>query len=247
MMLKLASLVLAGILCLAVCSAPSEPTQAAIRGRFLLRGDVPDAVPLTVDKDRECCGREALVNEELVVNPDRGVANVVVYIRSKNIPSAHQDDLGSLRISTKGCRYEPHVAVAQIDQKLVIEADGCVTINPNLAHVPMGMLIPTKGEAFLRLSSATNVPSQLTCTIHPWMKAWVLVRPNPYACVSSLSGEFEIPSVPHGVWELQFWHEKLGYIEEMSIGGAVKKLPKGCMQIEVGPGGVDFGTIALEF
>jgi hypothetical protein len=109
------------------------------------------------------------------------------------------------------------------------------------------MLISANAAPSCRFSSAEPVPVQLSCNIHSWMKAWVVIRPNPYACASTSSGEFVMPNVPYGTWEFQFWHEKLGYIEEMSLDGVVKELPKGRMNVEVGPGGVDLGTIVLHY
>jgi hypothetical protein len=250
MKVKRALFVLAGVLCLAGCSAPREPKQAAIRGRFVLQGPAPEARALKVDKDRDCCGQRPLVSEELVVGADRGVANVVVYIRDKKIPSLPGEKLEVARISMAGCRFEPHISVVQVGQELVLEGSECVGHIPNLiskTNAPWGILLPAKGRCLIRFSSPDQLPAPLLCNIHPWMKGWVVIHPNKYVAISGKDGAFEIKDVPHGVWELQFWHEKAGCIEKMSIGGVVKKFPKGRMQVEVGPGGVDFGPIALEF
>jgi len=247
-LVKKATCVLACVIGVIGCSAPSEPVEASIRGRFLLRGDVSDPAALAIDKDRECCGRVPLMSEELVVGPDDGLANVVIFVRSKDIPSPKQGNLEPFRISTDGCRYAPHVSLVQTDQTIVIEANACAPINPNLSDTPMGMLIPAKSEgASICLSRAPSLPSRLTCNIHPWMKAWVVIRPNPYACLSAQSGDFEIRSVPPGVWELQFWHEAFGCLEEMTVGGEHKRLPKGRMTVEVRPSGIDLGAIELDY
>jgi hypothetical protein len=85
----------------------------------------------------------------------------------------------------------------------------------------------------------------VTCNIHPWMKAWLLVRPNPYAAVSKADGTFEIPGVPVGEVELQFWHEKAGYIGEMTLGGKPEKAAKGRKKVAVAAAGTDLGEIVL--
>ena len=78
------------------------------------------------------------------------------------------------------------------------------------------------------------------------MKAWLVVRPNPYASVSKTDGTFEIKDVPVGEVELQFWHEKAGYIGEMTIGGKAEKAAKGRKKVSVAAAGTDLGEIVLE-
>ena len=247
-MVNHALVVLAGVLSAVGCSS-SEPGPASIRGRFLLRGDVPVVKPLTIDKDIECCGRVPMLSEELVVGPDRGLANVVVFIRDKNIPTSRRAALEPVRVKTDRCRYEPHVVFVQTGQELLVGGDDCASHNPNLMsekNAPLGMLIPPKNEVSLRFSSSESVPSQLACNIHPWMKGWVVIRSNRYAAISTKDGAFEIQDVPHGTWELQFWHERFGWIENMSINGEAKFIPKGRMSVVVGPHGVHLGDIALD-
>jgi hypothetical protein len=77
------------------------------------------------------------------------------------------------------------------------------------------------------------------------MKAWLVVRPNPYAAVSKADGTFEIKDVPVGEVELQFWHEKAGYIGEMTVGGKAEKASKGRKKVAVAAGGTDLGEIVL--
>ena len=52
-----------------------------LKGRFKFGGAVPTAAALKADKDVEVCGKEKLLNEELVVGADGGIANVVVFVR----------------------------------------------------------------------------------------------------------------------------------------------------------------------
>ena len=90
------------------------------------------------------------------------------------------------------------------------------------------------------------VPAQVTCNIHPWMKAWLVVRDNPYAAVSKPDGSFEIADLPAEELELQFWHEKAGYIGEMTIGGKAEKASKGRKKFKIAAGETDLGEIGLD-
>jgi hypothetical protein len=235
---------------LAGCSVHTDTGPGAIRGRFLLLGDVPEPKAITVDKDVACCGHLGLVDEEVVVGPDHGLANVVVFIRSKNIPLPPGHQAKPTHVTVQGCRYVPHVSIVETGQEFVIRSEDPVGHNSNVATVknsPVGRMIPTGSDESHTFSAPEAIPAQVTCNIHPWMKAWVVIRPNPYAAVSQSGGEFLIENVPSGTWELQFWHEKFGYIKSMSLDGAVKAVPKGRLSVEVGQNALDFGDIVLDY
>ena len=89
---------------------------------------------------------------------------------------------------------------------------GLVCNIATIKNAPSNNLIPAGGDTTITFGSDEAVPAQVTCNIHPWMKSWLLVRPNPYAAVSAADGTFVIKDVPVGEVELQFWHEKAGYM-----------------------------------
>ena len=223
-----------------------------IKGRFVYGGDAPAEKALTADKDVEVCGKHKLLNEELVVGADRGVANVVVFVRDKDVkvhPDAAQAKGEKVILDNKDCRFTPHVAFVQTGQPFVLRNSDTVGHNSNVATVknsPSNSLIPAGGESTVTFTSDEAIPAQVTCNIHPWMKAWVVVRPNPYAAVSKADGTFEIKNVPAGgEVELQIWHEKAGYIGEYTVGGKAEKIAKGRRKVKVDAAGADLGEMVL--
>jgi len=244
-------LALAACLCAAPLARGDE--WGTIKGKFLFGGSAPEATPLKADKDVEVCGKHKLVNEELVVGADKGIANVVVFVRDKavkvNPELAAAAAKAKVELDNASCRFEPHVVFVQTGQEFVIKNSDTVGHNSNVATLknpPSNSLVPAGGSAALKFSSEEAIPAQVTCNIHPWMKAWVLVRPNPYAAVSKADGTFEIKGVPAGEVELQFWHEKAGYLAEMTIGGKAEKASKGRKKVSVAAGGTDLGDIVLD-
>jgi hypothetical protein len=217
---------LAALAIVAVATAARADEWGSIKGRFIYGGAAAAAGELKVDKDTEVCGKHKLLAEELVVGADKGIANVVVYVRDK------------------GVKVNPEFvakASAVLDNNTVGHNSNVATVkNP-----PSNNLIPAGGEAKSKFASDEAIPAQVTCNIHPWMKAWLLVRPNPYAAVSKADGTFEIPGVPVGEVELQFWHEKAGYIGEMTLGGKPEKAAKGRKKVAVAAAGTDLGEIVL--
>jgi len=221
-----------------------------LRGRFLLHGNVPEARELVVNKDIECCGQHPIESEDFVVGPRRGLQNVVVYIRDKAVPLPAGDAPEPVVININDCRFEPHVAIARTGQEVIVRNNDPVGHNTNVACInnpPQCCWPPQARDEVRTFPSPEFIPAAITCNMHPWMSAWLLIRPNPYACVSDANGDFQIAHIPPGTWELQFWHEKLGYITEMTIDGVRKSVAKGRMKIEFGTEDEDLGEIVLDY
>jgi len=245
-------LVLAVLFVLSTGVPEARAEWGSLKGRFVFGGDAPTPAELKADKDIEVCGKHKLTAEELVVGADRGVANVVVYVRDKDV-KVHPDLVAAAKgespvLDNKDCRFEPHVVFVQTGQKFVVKNSDSIGHNSNIATVknpPSNNLIPAGGEASMTFSTDEAIPAQVTCNIHPWMKGWVLVRPNPYAAVSKEDGTFEIAGLPTGEVELQFWHEKAGYLGEMKVGGKAEKPSRGRMKVKIAADGTDLGDIEL--
>jgi hypothetical protein len=63
--------------------------------------------------------------------------------------------------------------------------------------------------------------------------------------VSGPDGSFEIANLPVGEIELQLWHEKAGYIGEITLGGKAEKTAKGRKKVKVAAAGTDLGEMVL--
>jgi plastocyanin len=231
----------------------SAEEWGTLKGRFTFGGAAPTAAELKADKDVEVCGKHKLVSEEMVVGADKGVANVVVFVRDKSVkvhPDLAATKSEKVVLDNKDCRFEPHVAFVQTGQSLVLKNSDTVGHNSNVATIknpPSNSLIPAGGETTITFSNDEAIPAQVTCNIHPWMKSWLVVRPNPYAAVSKADGSFEIKNVPvGGELELQLWHEKAGYIGEVKIGGKAEKIAKGRKKVKVAAGDNDLGEMVLD-
>ena len=50
----------------------------------------------------------------------------------------------------------------------------------------------------------------MSCDVHPWMRAWLLVVPTAAYAVSDESGAYRIEGVSPGRHKVKIWHERLG-------------------------------------
>lgn len=238
----------------ALASQAPAAEWASLKGRFVFDGTPPVPVEITADKDVEVCGKHKLVNEELVVSDDKGIANVVLFVRSKGV-SVHPDLVDGSKadpvvLDNKDCRFQPHVGFVQTGQTLTIKNSDTVGHNSNIATMknsPSNSLVPSNGSSDVTFSRDEAIPASVTCNIHPWMKAYLVIRPNPYGGVSGADGSFEIENLPVGEeLEFQLWHEKGGYLDEFTLGGKKASAKRGRIDFTVEEGGTDLGDIVVD-
>ncbi|MFM9117013.1 MAG: hypothetical protein ACKOU6_12730, partial [Planctomycetota bacterium] len=71
-------------------------------------------------------------------------------------------------------------------------------------------------------------PFSVACSVHPWMKSWMMLRNNGYFAVTKADGTFEIPNLPAGVdLEFRVWQEKLTFVQKVNVNGKPEKWSKG--------------------
>ena len=92
----------------------SLSSPGTIAGMVKWSGPLPRIPSFTINKDPEICDPESHKTrdlERLIVGPQGGVANTVVFLR--NISHGKAMDLPEPRrfLDQKHCRYEPHILV----------------------------------------------------------------------------------------------------------------------------------------
>ncbi|MGY8767608.1 MAG: hypothetical protein ACKVH8_04115 [Pirellulales bacterium] len=224
-----------------------EPTgYVTLRGSFKISGTPPVNPKLLVDRDQEFCepnGMEVFA-EEVVVDPaSGGIKNVVIFADSLEDSWIHESAQGNTEdvlFDQKACVFLTHVMGMQSTQTLMIKNSDPgghnASIKPKTNNednilVPSGLTLPYKP------STAERDPFPLTCSIHSWMKAYVLIRDDSYFSISEKDGTFEIPNLPAGVpIELRIWHELInGGVQNVTFKGQPTNWRKGRMTITLDP------------
>ncbi len=219
-----------------------------LTGQLLYDGEAPTPAALVITKDAEVCGKNMLVNEELLVDPaTKGISNVVVFIRSKiDEKDVHPNVLKNLpaqvTVDNKNCRFEPHVSVIWFaKQEAVLKNSDPVGHNTNLAPIgdsQVNPLLSANAQQVHKFKKKQNLPTPVNCNIHPWMRGYVVVRDNPYTVVTSVDGKFSLENIPVGKHEFAIWHEKSGWVD-------TKEWPKGKFEFEIKAGTNDLGEVKL--
>jgi len=110
-------------------------------------------------------------------------------------------------------RFAPHILAAREGQNLVITNRTPVPHNPKWVSRNNGEftpLVPAGGQFKLdEPLKAERFPIEVSCSIHPWMKAYVRVFDHPYFAVTDFNGNFEIKDIPRlkGKVRMFIWQE----------------------------------------
>jgi hypothetical protein len=171
--------------------------------------------PYDVTKEREFCtaGGVAPPQEFLLVDPGtKGIKNVVIFLRdASRIHDSAKPKNDSVVFDQKVCVFLTHVAALTVGQALDIRNSDPTGHNTNIPEMSFNQLIPAGGSIPFPVQKESAMPLAVNCSIHPWMRAYVMARKNGYFAVTDAQGRFEIPNVPAGEpLEFQVWHESGG-------------------------------------
>lgn len=222
-------------------------------GRFVLDGTAPTPTALTIDKDREVCGKHDLVDEGIVVGDGGGLANVAVYLYLKSgakppepHPSYAEADKNVI-LDNLNCRFEPHICCLTTTQTLLIGNKDPVGHNTKIDtqnNPAINENLPTGAELEKTFSKSELRPAAVSCSIHPWMRGYLIVRESPYFAVTDETGSFKIANLPAGDWKFQVWHEKKIF-SEVKVGGKTTKWSKGRFDVDIKAGENNLGDVVI--
>ncbi|MEX2026954.1 MAG: hypothetical protein WEH44_06625 [Pirellulaceae bacterium] len=215
----------AGSAAAAVEIAP-PPGWATIRGNLTNGGAAPPRSALAITKDATICapGGKQVLSEELVVDSSGGIKDVAVYLTTAiplDNPAFIHPDYDAAKeaevvFDQKECLFLTHLFAARTSNRIVlknsdpvghntkIDGKGSASINPTISGNESTVYVPGKQSA---------EPFDVSCAVHPWMAAKMLIRDSPYYAVTTPDGSFEIKNVPAGVpLVFKVWQEKLKFI-----------------------------------
>ncbi len=233
-----------------------EPTGwASLTGTVKLVGAPVAEDPLKVTQDLGTCapGGKAPVAGTVQVGGDGGLANVLFFLTTAtptDDPKWEHPDFAESKeavlprpFDQKACLFLDRIYPMRATQTVVVKNSDNVghnaNIQPKSGAKPENFTIPGGQSVNYKPGGATNDPFPVSCSIHPWMKSWMMSRPNPYFGVSDSSGTFKIanlPAAPGLKLEFRGWHERPGYLQKVTVDGQAVTWKKGRFEIELEPG-----------
>jgi len=182
-----------------------------ISGTVKWSGPVPRELEFPITKDPSICeidGKKTASLDRLIIGPENGVANTIVYL--KNIHTGKALELPEQRrhLDQRHCRYIPHILLVPQNTVLsmqssdatlhTIHMDGAATYN---------LPFPFPNQVNSRTMSTPGLVNLRCNGGHVWMNAEMMVVTHPYYAVTDESGHFQFTEVPAGTYQIVAWHE----------------------------------------
>ena len=149
----------------------------------------------------------------VVVNPNRTLANVFVYVKQGLPASSHYAaPSDSLLITQRGCQYHPRVFGLMVAQTLVIRNDDIVAHRieaTGLKTRSFTSALPA-GRKTGHVFRNAEVMVPFGGRTHRWMRAYAGIVSHPFFATTGNDGRFTIGRLPSGTYTLEAWHEGYG-------------------------------------
>lgn len=229
-------------------AAPTGTGWATIKGQFVYGGEPPQMPPYDVNKEPQICtiNGKAPPQEFLVVaNGSKAIKNVAVFLRdASRVHESANAKSNAVEFDQKHCVFLTHVLGATVGQSIDIKNSDPTGHNTNIIGGGFNQLIPEGGVIPYKVQKESQQPNKVTCSIHPWMTAYMLLRKNGYFAITDADGKFEIANVPAGEpLEFQVWHESgaapgSGLVGTTAESPEIKWNPRGRISVTLEPDSV---------
>ena len=210
------------LIALAVHTAPrkvnaASPSGASVTGTIKLEGTPPHQKPIDMSKEPSCAAihkDHPVTTEGVVVGPDGGLANVVVYL-SEGWGGGEVSAPAQPVFDQKGCQYKPHVMSVDVNEHFKVTNSDQTSHNIHPMPKPGGpnhewnKSQPPGAPPIDAFWPGEEVAIHVKCNIHPWMSGYMAVVKGPYG-VSDDKGSFKIENLPPGNYTLTAWQETYG-------------------------------------
>jgi hypothetical protein len=243
-------------------SSAADEKWVTIKGQVVFPADkkLPKRSALNVTQDKDhCLSKGDILDESIIVNPkNRGIKNVVVYLRpddttgraqfpkDKIFPDDAKRKPAEVVIDQPCCMFVNRVTVARVGDTIVVKNSAPVAHNffwDSGNNGAYNITVPKMDKWKMPAPLAKeNPPIQFKCTILGWMTGYVRIFDHPYYAVTDENGKFEIKNAPAGKYRIVYWHEtglrggaKGRFGDPIEIKGATMEMKP--TEFDVGPKG----------
>ncbi|MEL6107210.1 MAG: methylamine utilization protein [Planctomycetota bacterium] len=232
-------------------SSTASAETGTLRVTFKYKGTPPAAGKLDPTNDKAFCGKKDIPDESLIVNKENnGLKNVMVYVYTGRggtklpemelEPTVHE-------LANKDCRFDPHIVIAKVGDTVRVTNPDQVGHNANFAFFKnegQNPTVPAGGSVDIMLKETEPAPIPVSCNIHNWMQARLLVLDHPFAGVSDANGVLEIKGLPVGEITFRANHET-GSMTEVFVDGEETDWKRARFEIDIKAGMNDLGVVEI--
>lgn len=201
-----------------------------VAGKVNFKGSAPAPQKIKMNADPKCArihGGKAVVSDQVVVNPNKTLRWVFVYVKRGLEGKKFDVPTEPAKLDQRGCTYEPHVFGVMANQPIEI-TNSDPTLH-NIHSLPknssqFNIAQPKQGMKMTKSFTKSEIMVKIKCEVHTWMASYVGVLDHPFYAVTDDKGNFEIKGLLAGEYELEAWHEKYGaQTMKVSVGAADTK------------------------
>jgi plastocyanin len=194
----------------AVALKPAPVVSGVVR----FKGELPEKKPLKIEDQQAtgCCPPGTKVDStdpSFLVDEKNGLANVVVTVTVPGVEVKVPE--AAFELDQRGCVFAPHVQVVPKGAKVAYLNSDATAHNVHLITLlndPLNQTVPA-GQRLERVHKEAET-IKVTCDMHTWMTAWVVVTDATHWAVTGADGSFRLTGLPAGTHEVKLWHETLG-------------------------------------
>ncbi|HET9948005.1 MAG TPA: plastocyanin/azurin family copper-binding protein [Longimicrobiales bacterium] len=193
---------MAGLLLLVACTACGDPPAEREPA------DAPEAVGAAPPQGVWGVAPEAVGGTPSVVLLDGPDAEAPA-------PSAEPPHIDQL-----GLAFTPTALVVRVGETVLFTNSETVTHNVHIREMDSGETVlnvdtdPAGGAEYVFESEGGY---DVTCDVHPGMRAFIYATEAPYAVLAERTGAFVVPDVPAGAYTLSVWSADPGLRSEQEI------------------------------
>jgi len=186
----------------------------SLKGKVVFNGTPPSKRKVVPTKDRETCGSGVREVDQIVVAPDKGVSEAIVYLKQVEKGKAFAKAAKPPEIENLKCDFHPHVQVMPAGDVVIVNSDPVLHNTKSFFdRTPVfNLALPNQGQRITRSVKRSGI-MRIECDAHGWMLGWAYVADNPYYAITQKDGTFTITDIPPGSYTLVAWQEFTGPIE----------------------------------
>src|SRR6202158_6234654 len=150
-----------------------------IKGTVKWQGALPHLVASEITKDPQVCaplGQKHRDLERLLVAPNRGVANTVVFLKDITRGKAMDLPVARRSLNQKNCRYEPHILLVPVQATLTVKSSDPLLHTVHMSgSADYNLPFTAKGQEITRTMTREGAVSLRCNAGHVWMNGEMIV------------------------------------------------------------------------